>query len=451
MRSKTWNSLSNLLPVLLFSVTVFILIKPWFGSLSAGLVDSTASNVFPLWIVALTSLSALLGRRLAELEGKCRILVLISYIGVNLLLLHLLNWPLSIYVPFTLISVFFGLRFRLYFTTIDIRTDLALGTVLMLLNLLAMRAGITAGIGTVEIIVFFMAALSLSLFFHLLELREKGFDPQFRLSYFLLLLSGGLVIVAAFVVGSPFGQTLVRTAVELFRRAYLLFANLLVFLLYPLLWLLRPLMNFLENLNLGEPPEPGERELPQPPAELEQGAQEPGGISFPFAPYIFWGVLCLLLILLVVWIARKLADYGETEGGEGGMTQESESIFSARELASRFKRQVRSLQETLTGGGFTDRRKLHLGDSPIATIRRTYYNFATEMKETLPFHPSTTPRDYLRGFQDRENFTGAEEELATLTEIYNKARYGMQASSEDAKQAENLWTELKQMVVHQSD
>lgn len=233
-------------------------------------------------------------------------------------MLYLLGWPLFICTPSALVLTLFGLRFRLYFRTTDVKKDIALGVLILFFNL-AVTSTLGYNIGFVEIVLFFLAAMGVGVFFNLKSLEIEGFEPQYRLGFGLLALSGLVVFVAAFLIGLPLEAGLLQVFVDAIHQIYLLFARFLLFVLSALLWVLRPLFNLLENLQLARPKQlPEQEEVARSLEDFAKDMSGAEGVKTPLAPYIFWGLLCFILVVFLVWVVRKFSsNYQQKQIQEG--------------------------------------------------------------------------------------------------------------------------------------
>lgn len=448
MKSKLFNLLNESALVFLFSVAVYTLFLPWLHPLSRVFGSSQALPFLPAWVLTVVALSAFLSRPLGALDRRPRFFLLAFYLGINLLLLYVLGWSLFIYLPAALMLTLFGLRFRLYFTVVDVKRDIALGVLILFFNL-AISTATSYTFSFAEIILFLLAAIGLGVFFNLRSLESRGFDPQYRFAFLLLTVSAVVIFSLAFFIGLPLEGGLLQAFIDGMRRVYLFFANIFSWILYGLVWILRPLFNFIENLELTSPERQSEQEgrsFTDSFEDINENVPQSEGVETPIAPYIFWGLLCLVLIVILILLVRKLAHKWGKKGDGEGVVQESESVFSFSKLGSRARDRWSSLREALFRGNLTWLQDRYGGADPLTRIRLMYFRFSWNLKDFLPFRISDTPRDYLDRLRDKEELAGIEAEINELTELYNRARYGKWADDEDARRAKALWEQIRDEI-----
>jgi len=441
MRSISSNLLAELVPSAFFSAVVSLLFTPWLYLIMKNASSHEITDFLPLWSVLVVLLSIIYGKWLAKFDARNRYLALVLYLVAHSLPLYFLGWPLAVFIPFVLVFLLFGLRFRLYYTVADVRADIGLALLFFFFNL-TLNNELSLSVGMLDVLVFFIAVSCLALFFNLRSLQEEGFQPRYSFSFSVLGISSGGIFLAAFLIGIPLEGGLVRAVLDVVHKIYLYFVDVIMVVVYALIWLLRPLFNLIENLELTRPEmvTEGESQIGsvQDFVKGVEGSEAAGGA---IVQYILWGSLCLVLSFLAVRLVRKLSRGSDGGLGEKGVVQESESIFSISELNSRFKDRWATLAESLAGYGNKVEYR-YRGEDPLTRIRRIYFNFALKLKDATPFRTSDTPR----GYQDRLYRNIGQKKLGPeteeLTEIYNQARYGNHASTEDADRARNLWEHI---------
>ena len=446
MRSKLYNLVIELIPALFFSIAVFVLFKPWLSFLLESMGFVEAYDLLPVWSISVLTFFIFLAKWLSKLQNSKRYIFLASYVGLNSLVLLLIKWPLSVFLPFSLFLILFGLRFRLYYTIADVRRDIGWG-ILVFFFTLAISTKIPLSIGFLDIIVFFIAIASVGVFFNLKSLKEEGFSPQYRLSFLIIISSSAVIFFSAFLLGMPLESGMIQAFLNVLRQIYLFFVNNIVMsIIYALIWILRPLFNLIENINISPPERVREEQNPigsmEDLTEGISGSEAGGG---PIVQYILWGLLFLILASVLVLLIRRLS--GDREGGssEEGVTEESESIFSISELANRAKRGFSSFNKVFSKY-LNNPRNRYKGEDPITRIRWIYFCCAQKLSKFVSFKVSNTPKGYLKRIYQRFEKKEAGPELAELTEIYNKARYGERVLEEDAERAQKLWQKIKKRL-----
>ncbi len=443
MKSKASNLLGKLVPGLFFSIGAYILVGPWFQSILEASGYPDVPDILPLWSIGVLGFSIVLGFKLSELENKRRFAFLLAYAAANLLIIYPLGWPLIVYLPFTLVLLYLGLRFRLYHTTLNVRKDIALGVLVLFLNL-AFSTQLTFEVGIADVVLFFISAIGVGAFFNLESLKDEGFSPQYRLSFLLLLASAGAIFLVAFMIGVPLEGGLFNALIDLAGRIYGYFADFLALLLYPVVWILRPLFALLEGLEFTRPEQTREREgVTGSLEDINEGLEGGEGLEGPIGPYILLGLACLVLVVLLIWLTFRLSGSSEEEEEEG-VVEESESLLSISELASGARDRWLSLRDVFSRGASSQKER-YRGDDPLTRIRRTYFRFARRLEELTSFGTTNTPRDYLLKLRS-EFGRRIEPQFRELTEIYNRARYGGKAAEEDADRVEKLWNQIMEIV-----
>lgn len=443
MKSKASNLLGKLVPGLFFSIGVYILVRPWFESIMDASGYPGVPDILPLWLLGVLGFSIFLGFRLSGLESKRRFAFLFTFIAINLLIIFLLGWPLVIYLPFTLVLMYLGVRFRLYHTILNVRKDIPIGVLVLFLNL-GLSTQLTFQVGIAEVVLFFISVIGVGAFFNLESLKEEGFSPQYRLSFLILLASAGAIFLVAFLIGIPLEGGLFKALVDLAGRAYGYFADFLSLLLYPLVWILRPLFGLIEGLQFKRPERPRQKKgFTKSPGEVAKGLQGTEGSGGTFGPYILLGLACLVLVVLLIWLTYRLSESSE-EKEEEGVVEESESLLSISELASGARDRWLSFRGVFSRGASSQKER-YRGDDPLTRIRRTYFRFAKRLEELTSFETTNTPRDYLLKLRS-EFGRKIEPQFRELTEIYNRARYGGKAADEDANRVEKLWNQIMEIV-----
>ncbi len=439
MKSKPLHSASKLGTALLFSVAVFILLEPWFSLALRAAVHPDGSGLTAVWAIAVIWAVAWAGKWLARVGKGYRLSFIGAFAGLNAGVTYLFGWPLSVCVPFTLVFVLFGLRYRLYFSTADPKNDVVFGVFILLFNMiLTSIAGYPVGI--TNVVLYFAAAVGVLTFFNLKYLEDRGFDPHYGLAVFLLVVVAVLVFGTAFVVGLPLEAGLIGAVVGGLRRIYLYLAEFIALLLYGLAWVLRPLFALLEGIKISPPEEPPGREpLTSPLDDLTERAAEGGWAGLEIAPYLFWGVLVLFLVVAAIALVRRISS-GEGEGPSGeGVSQERESIFSLSVLGSGARKRWHDMRNGFSSYRLSRLSQRYRGRDPLTRVRWAYVRLVLNMGRVAPFGNSDTPLDYLDRIRDRPESAEIRQEIDELTEIYNRAKYGEVADREDAKRAEDLW------------
>lgn len=457
MKSKLWTLVNEVLLALLFSLGASLLLQPWLNSLNRVFDFGFSRDFLQLWMVAVIFItihwSKYLGRINRELYRK---LVIGVYLILNILLLRIIDWPLLFFVPLLLILIFVGLRFRFYSRSANFNTDFFAGVLFLLFNIiLRNRLGFNINYGNV--ILFFAIGICLSVLFNLKGMQHRGYAAQFKPTLIMILIFAVIVISIAFILGLPLQPMFFQGIINIINWVYNLFAQVLLAILYPIIWLLAPLMQFIMSFEPEERPQEDESQGLRDPEEMSPDLPEKAGEQEPLfntqiIAYVFYAVLIVLMALLVAYVAKKLWDRWQERDKkeEDGYIEERKSIFTMEEfkndlnnfwsgVKSRFNRQ-------------SQREKQYDGSDPALIIREIYYRFLLKYQQLAAFYRFNTPIEYFNKVtgktqkKDEENHIEKEnqdERLKQLTVLYNKARYGESVTEEDIEKARELWEKIK--------
>lgn len=137
-----------------------------------------------------------------------------------------------------------------------------------------------------------------------------------------------------------------------------------------------------------------------------------------------WGVVCLLVVLIVLWLAHSVFRYGSSARDQQG-EETRESVWSWRDLRTAFAawlRRPRSVEERSPAPAF--------GSGPAAVVRRTYAEvLALAAAQGHPRAPHRTPAEFADTLC--RAWPGAAGDVERLTRVYSRARYGLLDPSEN--------------------
>ena len=217
---------------------------------------------------------------------------------------------------------------------------------------------------------------------------------------------------------------------------YYKFVDIIIFVIYPIIWLITPIYNFLIFLinKLGVSGEDPLSNMQGSEMEMNfEHIQESSGSNPEIGVWLFY----IFLAMILLYLASKLLKSNKTENEEG-VIEERESIFSYDKLKNDFNSFVNSIKNN-----FRKKKKNYDQNSTEELIRKIYYEFLIFYNNYKSYHYSNTPSDYLHLLLRTSYLAENKKEAKKLTTIYNKVRYKEKADEDDLKKAEIMWKKLK--------
>ncbi|MFW5998405.1 MAG: hypothetical protein ACOCP5_01480 [Halanaerobiaceae bacterium] len=441
MKLKTWKWFNKVIGGILFALWVSLLVQPWFVSLNKYL-NYARAEIYQITWIFFVIVSGIIFIKIILYTSKkyYKIMVLILLIGLNILILYLLNWPLLLFIPVSLILILISFRFQFYEEGPSFLLDFILGTLILILNIvLYYNTGLHLNIYT-NIILFFVLAILLSFIFNInqIQIYEYSVRPKIIMIIVSVFVVGviipglflGLYLESSFFVG-------ILTAI---KWGFRLFGYVILGIIYPVLRLISPLLQYFADIDLESP----EKEVEGPessnnPEDLRESVK-PGknpisGIT-QYIPYVLWGLLICVILWLIYKVIKKILQRRNKEKQVKGYTEERETIFTFEEL----KESLGDLWQDINIFKKRSSKKDYNRNDPAEIIREIYFNFLIKFNNTVSFKIFFTPNEYLKRlknkFQDQKYYK-------ELTKLYNKARYSKKIKEEDADRAKSIWEKIK--------
>lgn len=399
----------NFARLLAFAIMVAIIIDAWIPGLFIWLAVFAAAV---LGAVSIGNILIIVGSCIAVLGGGV-------YAGL----------PIYTAVPLVLVLLGLAGRFGKYVNVIQFPHDFALGLILLIGS--ALWGSVSLG----SAILFFGLGLVLAASFSAEKLENSGEKVDRRALSRILPVFIVVTILVALVVGAVLSPEVLQFGLAVIRFIYNLLIELLVILIIrPFAWLMSPFFEWAANLEAKfewEPPTGMERDLFD---ELPSRPDDPGAVD-PNSP-IIWVVMIALGTLAAYLIIRRLLT--KTQPKEGNRVQdERESVFSREEILANLQQTLGNLVRPLAKV-----KSLLFGTSadPTLQVRAAYTRFVMRVRKRVPFSPWFTPREYKRVVAERLE---EPERAQVITKLYEQARYGLTASSEDVNQAQGAVDKLR--------
>ena len=271
-----------------------------------------------------------------------------------------------------------------------------------------------------------MVFLLLALIIH--QFTYVSFDPRPAQTIFhtflplLVVLGPGAIII--FVLSPDTRQALVTTLQTAFSAVAAVFALLMGLLAIPLQLLLGNLSSDL----LGEPPTPTPEELAAAANNqlesplIEDVATQPA--LHPLLMAILQFALLLLLLLIAFKLLKRLLNNLSNNDLNHALAHERESVWSWQALRNELLQWLPQRSTTTSTPATTPQRH---------AIRRLYQRLlALGQRHDLTRPPSATPRRHGRALKTKMDSSAVE----SLTQIYEKARYGPEPTQADVETAQ---------------
>ena len=444
MKLKVWNWLNKISGGILFSLWIALLVEPWLNSLNNSF-HFVESNIYQIyWIIIVVLLGIITGNIIKPSDKDyIKAIKLGVLITVNIALILLLKWPILIYIPISLVLILLSFRYGLYESSNTFLTDFIIGTVILVFNIfLHYNTGLRLNIYT-NIILFFAISIFLAFIFNLknnIDFSEYSLRPKMFISAIFIFIM--IVVIPGLILGFTLESTFFEGILSVIKFIFRGFGYILLGIIYPILKILGPLLEFITDVEL-EPRErqPEEREAPNFQDQMTENMkpEEGAGLDFlSFIPYVLWGILILVLIWLIYRLIKKIFQKRDTEEVKKGYTEERETVFSLEDLQNNFKDFWNSLNV------FNRNKRKHREydqNNPGEVIREIYYKFLLKYNKIVSFNLYFTPYEYLNHLRNQINHN---EYYKELTNLYNKVRYGKKVERDDVKKAQEMWKKIKE-------
>ncbi len=437
MNAPNWKSLSQALAALLFSFLTALLITPLFYPAADALGQTWNRPLLVAWIALVVLTGTAMGRVWSKksITVSVRVTCLAAMAAAHLFLLWIGALSLWVHVPVILILVVLSLRFWLYYTVAEFPTDFALMALAMLFFLI-LQGRTAIAVGLWELIAFFGAGFALVLLFHVREMERQGFRAPYRMILVVMGLYLLLVLIVGAVGGIPLGVEATQVFLSILRAVYNAAAYVFLLLLYPIVRLLGPFMEWISDQFADEPRMEEEERAPQD-MELDEfmEAAPDNGEAWTLPDGALWALGTAALIILLIWAFRRLQIPKLDE--EEGVEEERSSVFSSdslrRDVSALLKGWAKPLQDWAA-------KRSAAGGDPVLRIRAAYGEFLRAIGRIEPRRKDFTPSAFREYLHDKYVIPPA---LQRLTELYNRARYGERAGEEEAAEAEQAVAELR--------
>ncbi|MGM0437762.1 MAG: hypothetical protein ACQEQD_05790 [Bacillota bacterium] len=434
MKLKNWDWLNYLAGALIFSTGSFFLFKPWFNyfyKMREDYLSLTQQAYFFIIII----FAVILARKLTEFKkGFTRILLTSLFFLTNLFLIYFFNWTLGYFSLYLLIALIIAYRFEMYFGGSNYNRDFSLG-ILFLIFTLIVNNRFQLGLDFFSIIIIFLSGIALSVFFNFENSTHKN---KFKVIFASIFLAGGILFLVAILV--PGTTEIISDFSSFFLAAYYKLVDIFLIIIYPIIWLLGPIIKFINFLMSKVPtnevePQPQES-MPDP--ELEKMLEQAGQRDISTGTNFWW--LYIILGIILIYLSFKLWKLKQTTSEEG-FREERESIFDKETFKNDFKQFVSNIKNK-----FIRKQKNNIYDKSTIEIkiREIYYHYLRYYNKYKTYHLSETPNKYLNLLLGSGYLENKEDDGKKLTEIYNKVRYKGSANEKDLKEAEKSWEEINE-------
>jgi len=434
MQSKNWNWLNYLAGAFVFSIGVFYLLKPWFNyfyKMRHNYLSLAQQSYFFIIII----LAVVLAKKLSEIKkGGIRILLTGLFFLANLFLIYNLNWNLGYFSLYLMIALISAYRFEMYFGGSNFNRDFSLGILFLIFTLISNNR-FQLGINFFAVIIIFLSGIALSVFFNFENSNHKN---KFKVIFASIFLAGGILILTATLV--PGTTELVSNFSGQLLAAYYKLIDIFLIIIYPLIWLLGPIVKFINFLLSKLPTHEVERQTTETMAdpELERLLEQASQREINTGTNFWW--LYIILGILLIYLSFKLWKLKQSSNTEG-FSEKRESIFDKET----FKKDVKNFFSNVKDK-FIKKKKYNIydGSSIEIKIREIYYYYLKYFNEYKKYHLSETPNKYLDLLLNSGYLNNNKSKGKKLTEIYNKVRYRESATEKDLKEAQKSWEEISE-------
>lgn len=434
MKLKNWDWFNYLAGALIFSIGSFFLFKPWFNHFYKWRENylSLGQQVYFFIIVIM---AVVLARKLTEYKkGIIRFLLTSLFFLSNLLFIYYMNWNLGYFSLYLLIALIIAYRFEMYFGGSNFNRDFSLGVLFLIFTLISNNR-FQLGVDFFSIIIIFLSGIALSVFFNFENSTHKN---KFKVIFASIFLAGGILILVAIL--APGTTEIVSNFSAQLLAAYYKLVDIFLIIIYPIIWLLGPIIKFINFLISKAPTNEVERQSQNTMAdpELEQFIEKASQREISTGTNFWW--LYIILGLLLIYLSFKLWKLKQNTN-EKGFREERESVFDRETFKKDFKRFFSNVKNK-----FIKKLKKNIYDKSTLEIkiREIYYYYLKHFNEYKTYHRSETPNKYLDLLINSGYLANNEKNGRILTKIYNKVRYGKKATEKDLKKAKKSWEEINE-------
>lgn len=433
MTMKRFSLLAIVGKQALFALATVLLITPWasfflrelglqqeLGYLSFLFLQSVAAIVVANWANLQSSVSSRYG-------------VVGAYLLGSLLFLLVFQLPLGLFGPLSLGLLLAGQRFFQYSAGLDFTFDFILAMSFMTLTLL-MGEQLGFEVPLLNVLAFFAVGVILAVVFNTDRMKQIGHSANRRASLTTVVAILLLTVLIAGLLSSIVSQELVIATGRVIWYGYDILVDGFLLLLYPFLRLLEPVFNWFVSLGDNLELHTLEEESPLAVGEIFRdsayGDQALDPSLPPWATFILFALLVGLLIILVLKDIRA----PQGQAAREGCLEERESVFSAQAL-------IKDMQSLVSGIPLrillSNR---DAGNDPVSLVRRYYVLAVRHYRKLQEFGTADTPNAYLKKLS---HGTSQLESLNVLTRVYNRARYGEQATRSDVGTAKRSLQQIR--------
>ncbi|MFW5976787.1 MAG: hypothetical protein ACOCQS_02460, partial [Bacillota bacterium] len=245
MKLKNWNWFNKICGAVLFAFWVSLLVEPWLISLNK-FFNYTKTGIYNISWVAWVIISGIIFQSLVKIYDKKYYIYtgFIILLGVNILVLYFIDWPFLVFIPALLILILSSFRFEFYNKGPIFIFDFIVATLILLLNIiLYYNTGRNLNIYT-NVILFFIIAIFLSILFNFNRIQqyEYSIKPGVLLSVIGAFIF--LVILPGLFLGFSLERSFFEGILTFFGWGIRLIGYLVLGIIYPLLRILSPLLEY---------------------------------------------------------------------------------------------------------------------------------------------------------------------------------------------------------------
>lgn len=431
---KNWNWFNYFTGSFVFSAGVFFLFKPWFNYFYK-MQENNLNFLQQSYFLVVVIMSVFLAEKIAKISKESkRILLTALFFAANFIFIYYLNWNLGYFSLYALIALISGYRFEMYFGGTNFNRDFSLVIVFLLLTLI-LNNRFNLGADFLNIIIIFVSGIALSVFFNFESSTHKN---KFKVIFASISLAGGILFLAAILV--PGTTEFAANILPYFLEIYDKLIDIFLIIIYPIIWLLGPLIKFINYLASKTATNQAEIE-PQGSmsnSDLDKIIEQTSGKEISAGTNFWW--LYVILGILLIYLSFKLWKLSK-DVNEKGFSENRESIFDKEILKNNFKDFVSTAKDKLKR---KKENNIYDKSSLIIKTREIYYHYLNYYSQFKNYHPSETPNDYLYLLLHNDYLINNKKDGKKITEIYNKARYKEQVSETDFQQIKKSWEEINQ-------
>ena len=435
MSWKHWSSFRNVLLILIHAVLLTIFAHPWLQL--AGQQWGFQLGRGSLWFLAAAAGSMV---AVAKSVGRGKQGILPVGLISLLLFAFALFWqlPWFMVVPALLLLLLLGVRFADYSGSKSFAADWGWSSfVLLLVQLFGER--FTYQLGFPLVFIYFVLGFLAIILWNGIAMEKRGLVVSYRgLSRFIPLFVLGVACLSA-ALGLLLSPEFLEQVITILGKVYDGVLEVLTFLFVrPFAWLMSPLFRWAERQELTLEQTPIEEYASERP--LGEPTPDPSPEVVQAAAAGAWVVFVIILLIVAYFAVRRILRRRHS-ARESQVTESRESVFSGEEGLGELRRTFQNLVKPLTR---LARTRWYQGDDPILLIRTYYARFINRAQRKVPYPPGATPGEYGGEvlYHTEQVDKGA---LKSLTELYNRARYGEIGDAKDAEDAEEAFSRLRRL------